>query len=181
MVTALTTCTLLSVYFDKLGMTSDTHPWPLPFLYPFSGFFPYGRLPRPRPEQDNQNGDGNGGTRNNHQDNGPFKKNDRNGQAPGKDAPGKDAPGKDKSDPVIITAKPYKSKRVPRSAMSLPPPEQLPGGERATLIPQLEKMMTSMGYNGRACLLRTVCEIHEFPLHKTGFGLLGEVLSLVFR
>ncbi|CAG7683957.1 unnamed protein product [Allacma fusca] len=145
------------MYFDKLGMTSDNHPWPLPFLYPFSGFFPYGRLPGPRPH---------GGIAG-----GPSFQKKEDTEVEGK---------KEKSDIKRVVVKPTQPKRKPRSILSLPPPEKLQGGERAILIPQLEKMLGSMGYDGRSCLLRAVCEIHEFPLHKTGYGLFGEILTLVF-
>lgn len=54
--------------------------------------------------------------------------------------------------------------------------------ERVTLIPKLENLLGSFGLGGKSCLLRTICESHEFPheLHH-GYGLLGEVLTLFFR
>ncbi|CAG7729175.1 unnamed protein product, partial [Allacma fusca] len=102
------------MFFDKLGMTDESHPWP-PF-YPFSDLF---RVIRRNPQNK-------------------------------------------------------------RSVLSLPPPEKIQGGERAVIIPQLESILESIGVSGRACLLRAVCEIHEFPLHEEGFGLFGEILTLMF-
>ncbi|ODM98601.1 hypothetical protein Ocin01_08072 [Orchesella cincta] len=61
--------------------------------------------------------------------------------------------------------------------MSLP--HHTPGGERATLFPHLERLLSSFGIDGRACLQRTVCEVHEVPL-KNGFGMLGEFLTMLF-
>ena len=81
----------------------------------------------------------------------------------------------DTKSPVYV-----KKERNPRAVISLPPPDKMPGGERATMIPQLEKLVSSLGYDGRNCLLRAVCEIHEYPLHKTGYGLFGEIVTLVF-
>ena len=71
-------------------------------------------------------------------------------------------------------------KKYKRSVLSFPPPERIHGGERAVMIPQIEKLLQSFGVTGRACLLRAVCEIHEFPLHEQGFGLFGEILTLIF-
>jgi hypothetical protein len=67
-----------------------------------------------------------------------------------------------------------------RSILSLPPPESIHGGERAIIMPSIENLMSNLGFEGRACLLRAVCEIHEFPLHH-GYGLFGEMLTLFFR
>lgn len=70
-----------------------------------------------------------------------------------------------------------------RSSDSIPVmglPTHTPGGERATLFPRLEKLLSSFGINGRACLKRAVCEVHEIPL-KNGFGMLGEFITLFFR
>ena len=65
------------------------------------------------------------------------------------------------------------------SVLSLPPPGTIKGGERAVLIPRAESMLKSFGMDGRACLLRAVCEVHETPLDHYGF--LGEILKLLFR
>jgi len=42
----------------------------------------------------------------------------------------------------------------------------------------LENTLLNFGLNGRDCLLRATCEIHESPLH--GHGLLGEMLQFFF-
>ena len=47
------------------------------------------------------------------------------------------------------------------------------------LIPRAENMLRSFGLDGRACLLRAVCEVHENSLDHYGF--LGEILKLLFR
>lgn len=73
-----------------------------------------------------------------------------------------------------------RSHRKPRSIMSLPPPDKLPGGERAILLPSIENMMSNFGFEGRGCMLRAICEIHEFPL-QDGYGLFGEMIALFFR
>lgn len=59
-------------------------------------------------------------------------------------------------------------------------PSHSPGGERANLLTKLESFLDIFGVNGRACLLRATCEVHEVSL-KNGFGLLGEALTLFFR
>lgn len=80
----------------------------------------------------------------------------------------------------IIGGGANRSLRKPRSIMSLPPPDKLPGGERAVLLPSIENMMSDFGFEGRGCMLRAICEIHEFPLQE-GYGLLGEMIALFFR
>lgn len=66
-----------------------------------------------------------------------------------------------------------------RSISSLPPPSSFPGGERVFIYPKLERLLSSFGWQGRPCLLRLVCETHEYPL-KYGYGLLGELFTLFF-
>ncbi|XP_066249049.1 uncharacterized protein [Euwallacea similis] len=59
------------------------------------------------------------------------------------------------------------------------PPEtsgHLQGGERALLYVAIEELLENFGMDGRACLLRAICEVHAHPLG--GFGLLGEMLKL---
>ncbi|ERL87339.1 hypothetical protein D910_04734, partial [Dendroctonus ponderosae] len=53
---------------------------------------------------------------------------------------------------------------------------QLQGGERALLYLAVEELLENFGLDGRACLLRAICEVHAHPLR--GFGLLGEMLKL---
>jgi hypothetical protein len=119
-------CCPFPVFFDKLGMTGDTHPWPptLPFRL--------GELFSPVRE-------------------GLFTR---------------------KMEENMI--------RRRRAVLSLPPPENIHGGERAVILPRLEKILSAMGLEGRACLLRAICEVHEYPLHE-GYGLFGEILTLFFR
>ncbi|XP_071455065.1 uncharacterized protein [Hetaerina americana] len=52
------------------------------------------------------------------------------------------------------------------------------GGERAILYGVLEEFLSNFGMDGRACLLRAICEVHGHPL--TSFGLLGEFVKLFF-
>ncbi|XP_044263897.1 uncharacterized protein LOC123010820 [Tribolium madens] len=60
------------------------------------------------------------------------------------------------------------------------PPEQYKhafhGGERALLYVVLEEFLENFGMNGKACLLRAICEVHAHPM--TNFGLVGEMLKL---
>lgn len=51
--------------------------------------------------------------------------------------------------------------------------------ERATIIPKLEKILNNAGLEGKPCLLRAVCEVHEAPLQH--YGLMGQFLTLFFR
>ncbi|ODM94573.1 hypothetical protein Ocin01_12108, partial [Orchesella cincta] len=67
-------------------------------------------------------------------------------------------------------------KRNPRSIMALPPPESLHGGDRAMLLPKIEEMLGNVGFEGRGCMLRAICEIHEFPLQE-GYGMFGDLIS----
>lgn len=51
---------------------------------------------------------------------------------------------------------------------------------RLKVFHKLEKLLEEMGAeNGKACLLRTICEIHELPFDSGRFGLFGEVLALI--
>ncbi|XP_078034616.1 uncharacterized protein LOC144468783 [Augochlora pura] len=52
------------------------------------------------------------------------------------------------------------------------------GGERALLYSTAEDMIENFGLNGKACLLRAICEIQGHPLNN--FGLIGEMLKLFF-
>ncbi|CAH1364789.1 uncharacterized protein [Tenebrio molitor] len=60
------------------------------------------------------------------------------------------------------------------------PPEQFKhafhGGERALLYFVLEEFLENFGMDGKACLLRAICEVHAHPLQN--FGLMGEMLKL---
>lgn len=52
------------------------------------------------------------------------------------------------------------------------------GGERAILYVIIEDFLDNFGMDGKACLLRAICEIHSLPL--TSYGLIGEFLKLFF-
>ncbi|XP_011629898.1 uncharacterized protein LOC105422287 [Pogonomyrmex barbatus] len=52
------------------------------------------------------------------------------------------------------------------------------GGERALLYGTAEDMLTTLGMNGKACLLRAICEVQGH--HLNNFGLIGEMLKLFF-
>ncbi|XP_058817428.1 uncharacterized protein LOC131680737 [Topomyia yanbarensis] len=49
---------------------------------------------------------------------------------------------------------------------------------RVQLYQLLEKMIGSWSPNGRACLLRTICEVADTPLKHN--GLIGELLDIIF-
>ncbi|KAJ9597974.1 hypothetical protein L9F63_011175 [Diploptera punctata] len=70
-----------------------------------------------------------------------------------------------------------------RSSRSAPLPPQPPnanfhGGERALLYILVEDLLDKFGMDGKACLLRAICEVHGQSLHH--FGLLGEFVKLFF-
>ncbi|KAL9906561.1 uncharacterized protein ACN2A1_005863 isoform 1-T8 [Glossina fuscipes fuscipes] len=50
------------------------------------------------------------------------------------------------------------------------------GGERIILYGVVENFLSTFGLNGKACLLRTICEIHSRPLDH--FGVFGEMIKL---
>ncbi|CAG9821160.1 unnamed protein product [Phaedon cochleariae] len=52
------------------------------------------------------------------------------------------------------------------------------GGERALLYVMVEEFLENFGMDGKACLLRAICEVHAHPMRN--FGLLGEMLKLFF-
>ena len=47
---------------------------------------------------------------------------------------------------------------------------------RALLYEIVEEFLFKFGMDGKACLLRAICEMHESPL--IGYGLFGEMLEL---
>ncbi|KAK7082294.1 hypothetical protein SK128_024126 [Halocaridina rubra] len=53
---------------------------------------------------------------------------------------------------------------------------QRAGGDRYFMYEFVEAILESIGISGKACLLRSICEIFEVPLKDQGF--LGEVLEL---
>lgn len=52
------------------------------------------------------------------------------------------------------------------------------GGERAIIYTVVEDFLTNFGMDGRACLLRAICEVHSKSLPQ--LGLLGEMVKLFF-
>lgn len=52
------------------------------------------------------------------------------------------------------------------------------GGERALLYGTTEDMISTLGLDGKACLLRAICEVQSHPLNN--FGFIGEILKLFF-
>ncbi|XP_065353375.1 uncharacterized protein LOC135948172 [Cloeon dipterum] len=52
----------------------------------------------------------------------------------------------------------------------------LMGGERALLYKTLEEFLANFGMDGKACVLRAICEVHGHPLEN--YGLIGEFLRL---
>ncbi|XP_050335291.1 uncharacterized protein LOC126762525 [Bactrocera neohumeralis] len=50
------------------------------------------------------------------------------------------------------------------------------GGERVILYGVVEDLLGTFGINGKACLLRTICEVHSRKLHH--LGVLGEITKL---
>lgn len=155
------------MYFDKLGMTSDNHPWPfnMPPFYPFGSYMPT----RPNSGADSEN-----------------KIKDKEDGPPSYDRKPFPNIRRDTEDNRQFRQNGFNygyhnnNNRKPRSVMSLPPPENIHGGERAIIMPSIESLMSNFGFE-RACLLRAICEIHEFPLGTTGFGLVGEMITLFFR
>lgn len=52
------------------------------------------------------------------------------------------------------------------------------GGERALLYIALEDLLYTFGLDGKACLLRAICEIHSKSM--PNYGLFGEMAKLFF-
>lgn len=53
--------------------------------------------------------------------------------------------------------------------------------DRKMVLQKLEMLVSGLGVsNSKACLLRAACEIHETPM-TTGFGLVGEIITTLFR
>lgn len=74
-----------------------------------------------------------------------------------------------------------KGKRSAYEKPPEPPPQHkfaFHGGERAILYSVVEDFLENFGMNGKACLLRAICEVHAHPLKN--YGLLGEILKLFF-
>ena len=56
-------------------------------------------------------------------------------------------------------------------------PHEIHGGERVLVYEALEDALFKFGMDGKACLLRAICEMHSSPL--LGYGLFGEILELL--
>ncbi|XP_050541851.1 uncharacterized protein LOC126905816 [Daktulosphaira vitifoliae] len=70
-------------------------------------------------------------------------------------------------------------RRSTRSVPNLPKPihSYFQGGERALLYSVVEDLLANFGMDGKACLLRAICEVHGHQaIHK--FGFIGEFLQL---
>lgn len=52
------------------------------------------------------------------------------------------------------------------------------GGERALLYTVIEDFISNFGMDGKACVLRVICEVHSKSIRR--FGLLGEIFKLFF-
>merc|ERR1712126_490855 len=50
-------------------------------------------------------------------------------------------------------------------------------GDRSIVYQVIEDALYNLGMDGKACLLRAICELHEYPLY--GYGLLGEIIELL--
>lgn len=55
-------------------------------------------------------------------------------------------------------------------------PHSIHGGERAALYEYVEDYLFTFGMDGKSCLLRAICEMHESPL--LGYGIFGELLEV---
>ncbi|XP_063216143.1 uncharacterized protein LOC134527409 [Bacillus rossius redtenbacheri] len=71
-------------------------------------------------------------------------------------------------------------RRHSREAPPPPPPGHagFHGGERALLYAAVEDFLASFNLDGKACLLRAICEVHGAAPRR--YGLLGEMLQLFF-
>lgn len=50
------------------------------------------------------------------------------------------------------------------------------GGERALLYTVIEDFISNFGVDGKACLLRAICEVHS--KHMDRYGMIGEMFKL---
>jgi len=54
--------------------------------------------------------------------------------------------------------------------------DKIAGGERVILYQAVEDFLFKFGLDGKSCLLRAICEMHESPM--IGYGFFGEILEL---
>ncbi|KAG7167780.1 uncharacterized protein LOC121867950 [Homarus americanus] len=66
--------------------------------------------------------------------------------------------------------------RKKREAFSTLPGINWAGGDREMMYQVVEDTLNNMGLNGKACLLRAMCEVFQVPLINHGF--VGEVMEL---
>lgn len=71
------------------------------------------------------------------------------------------------------------SNDIDMEAPKLPFEHAFHGGERAILYSVVEDFLSNFGLDGRACVLRTICEIHSIQ-SVNRFGLFGEFIKLFF-
>ncbi|XP_043277810.1 uncharacterized protein [Venturia canescens] len=69
-------------------------------------------------------------------------------------------------------------RRIHKREIQDAPKNAFHGGERALLYGTAEDMLSTLGLDGKACLLRAICEVQGHPLNN--FGLIGEMLKLFF-
>ncbi|KAG7204225.1 hypothetical protein KM043_002055 [Ampulex compressa] len=69
-------------------------------------------------------------------------------------------------------------RRLHKREITEAPKNAFHGGERALLYGTVEDMLSGLGLNGKACLLRAICEVQGHPLNN--FGLIGEMMKLFF-
>lgn len=75
----------------------------------------------------------------------------------------------------------FNNRRSSRASSDSTPPNTnglFHGGERALLYVVVEDFLSNFGLDGKACLLRAICEVHGYSLKNLGF--LGEILKLFF-
>ncbi|XP_059620734.1 uncharacterized protein LOC132264516 [Phlebotomus argentipes] len=91
--------------------------------------------------------------------------------------------GRKRREAAATESSPFKVSMMDAEAEDDFPPE-LPekhkfifhGGERALLYVALEDLLGTFGLDGKACILRAICEVHSRKLHN--FGLFGEIVKL---
>lgn len=71
------------------------------------------------------------------------------------------------------------SNKVENDMPKLPFKHAFHGGERAILYSLVEDFLSNFGMEGKACVLRTICEVHS---HQSldRFGFFGEITKLFF-
>lgn len=53
------------------------------------------------------------------------------------------------------------------------------GGDRELMYPAVEEHLQKFGLNGKACLLRAICEVNQKPIRR--FNIIGELLMLFLK